>query len=920
MVGIADDDGNNVGTSHSNSTIYTAPSGAMVFASGTIEWSWGLDNWPNRSFANAGIQQTTDNILYRFTGTTPPPPPPPPPSGTFLSDGFESANLTKWMGPLGTGKASAESTVVNSGSNAAELTNASSGQYTYLYEPLVGGQESLTYTRLYFQIASPGVTTILAEGTNASGGFSDFSSSSLTTASTKTDWVVYYDAGRQGIDAYFANGAGTPYNLYSLTNVVAPGAWYGLEIEDNEQSSGIGQVWLNGAMILTTATPANPTTDLSTTTPVNTLTLYSGPGGTVYYDDVVVSNAYNGPVGGSYPGPNASVNPTSLTFANQNVHTTSGSQAVTLSNTGNAPMTVSNISISGTNSSDFNTNNNCPTSVAANGSCTINVTFTPGGSGTRTATLTIADTAPGGSQSVSLSGTGVFPPPPADGIYFSDGFENGLSNWATPSGTGQATVESTVVNSGNSALELSATGAQYIELTGALIGGGEALTYTRFYFRVASPATSTTTLAEGLDQNGNVVWVVDYDANRQGIDAYFWNGARTRFDLYSSTNVISADTWYGLELEDNEQTSGQAEIWLNGTSIAQASGDLSATNDYAQLTLLTALGTAYFDDVIVSNKYNGAVGSGYPVPGAVPSPTTLDFGNQNDGSVSAPQPITLTNNGTMPLIIGTTVLSGANAGDFVSMSNTCSGATIAAGATCDITFSFDPAAAGARSATLAINDNAPGGSQTVTLSGTGVAVPPPPPPADGIYFSDGFESGNLSLWNSPSGSGQAGVETTVVNSGTYGLGLTNAAGQGVTLSAGLIGGPENLTYTSFAFQISSTTATTTIAEGTDASGDLMWVIVYDAGRQGLDTYVWNGARTRFDLYSNTGVIAPNTWYTVELEMNEATSGQAEVWLNGTSIASDNADLSTSAAYTQLTLVNQSAGTIYFDDVKVANVQ
>jgi hypothetical protein len=100
----------------------------------------------------------------------------------------------------------------------------------------------------------------------------------------------------------------------------------------------------------------------------------------------------------------------------------------------------------------------------------------------------------------------------------------------------------------------------------------------------------------------------------------------------------------------------------------------------------------------------------------------------------------------------------------------------------------------------------------------------------------------------------------------------------------------------------------------------MWVIVYDAGRKGLDVYVWNGARTRYDLYSNQNVIAADTWYTLELEMNEVVAGHAEIWLNSTSIASVDGDLSTSEAYTQLTVMNQVAGTIYFDDVKVANVK
>ncbi|MGZ4169790.1 MAG: N,N-dimethylformamidase beta subunit family domain-containing protein [Solirubrobacteraceae bacterium] len=49
-----------------NSTVYTAPSGATVFASGTIQWSYGLDNFGGTTFVNAGIQRTTANILARF--------------------------------------------------------------------------------------------------------------------------------------------------------------------------------------------------------------------------------------------------------------------------------------------------------------------------------------------------------------------------------------------------------------------------------------------------------------------------------------------------------------------------------------------------------------------------------------------------------------------------------------------------------------------------------------------------------------------------------------------------------------------------------------------------------------------------------------------------------------------------------------
>jgi Fibronectin type III domain len=56
-----------------DTTIYRAPSGAWVFEAGTIQWSWGLDNFGGTSFVNAGIQKVTSNILDAFTGVWTPP-------------------------------------------------------------------------------------------------------------------------------------------------------------------------------------------------------------------------------------------------------------------------------------------------------------------------------------------------------------------------------------------------------------------------------------------------------------------------------------------------------------------------------------------------------------------------------------------------------------------------------------------------------------------------------------------------------------------------------------------------------------------------------------------------------------------------------------------------------------------------------
>jgi hypothetical protein len=196
------------------------------------------------------------------------------------------------------------------------------------------------------------------------------------------------------------------------------------------------------------------------------------------------------------------------------------------------------------------------------------------------------------------------------------------------------------------------------------------------------------------------------------------------------------------------------------------------------------------------------------------------------------------------------------------------------------------------------------------LSGSAVAA--------GVYFSDGFESGNFSQWTVPTFSGQASVQSAVVNSGTNAAAFTNSSGQYTYLYANLAGGAQTATYTRFYFRFSSLAGSTAIAYGRDINGNTLWEVDYDINRHGLDTYFWNGARTRYDVYSNTNVLSANTWYSIEVQANETTTGHGEVWLNGTSIGAVNADLSVTQGYARLFLYDEAAGTAYYDDVQVAN--
>ena len=111
------------------------------------------------------------------------------------------------------------------------------------------------------------------------------------------------------------------------------------------------------------------------------------------------------------------LSPTSLSFSNQMVGTTSPAQPVTVSNTGNANLTISSIAFAGSVTGDFAvaaTGTTCSnvSPMAVGTSCTINVTFTPTIVGSESASLSVSDNITGGPLTVPLSGTGVLLPAP----------------------------------------------------------------------------------------------------------------------------------------------------------------------------------------------------------------------------------------------------------------------------------------------------------------------------------------------------------------------------------------------------------------------------------------------------------------------------------------------------------------------------
>ena len=331
--------------------------------------------------------------------------------------------------------------------------------------------------------------------------------------------------------------------------------------------------------------------------------------------------------------PGATITPTSpIAFPNTAQAVASSPVTVTVTNSGNANLVISTVTVGGTNAGDFSlTANTCNgATVAANATCTVGVIFTPGALGVRMATLNVADNAPATPQSATLSGTGVAAAPvvsvtPTGGVNFPN----------TVQGQTATAIVQTITNTGNATLTLSS-----ITKTGANPGD----------FAI-SQNTCTATLAV----NANCQVSITFTPTT--------TGARTA----------------NLSIADN------------------ATGS-------PQLVSLTGTGTPV----------------NAPVVTFTPS-GTIGFPSTAQGSTSSPIAVTIGNTGGAILNISGIALGGTSAGDFAIASNNC-GATLAASASCMVSLTFKPTATGVRTAALVVTDNAAGSPQMAVLSGTGTAA------------------------------------------------------------------------------------------------------------------------------------------------------------------------------------------------------
>jgi F5/8 type C domain/Pectate lyase superfamily protein/Abnormal spindle-like microcephaly-assoc'd, ASPM-SPD-2-Hydin len=358
-----------------------------------------------------------------------------PLSGTGVAPGpILSANpssLTFAGTIVGQSAATQTVTVTNSGTTSATVSAVSAtGDYsqtntcstvavgasctvTVKFTPTTSGTRTGTVTLTSNANNSPtsisltgsgiGTTTNIALHQPATAS-SQVNSTQAATTATDGDANTYWESANNAFPQWLQVDLGGAYSIGKVTLKLPPSSAWGTRTQTLSILTSTDGSNFSTVVGSATYTFTSPTNVVNINVPATNaryvranFTANSGwPAGQASEFEVY-------PSGGTPPNSaSLSTNVTSLTFPTQALNTTSSAQAVTVTNTGTAAASVSSIATSG----DFSQSNSCGSSIAAGASCTVNVSFRPTASGSRTGALTITSNATNSPTTVALSGTG----------------------------------------------------------------------------------------------------------------------------------------------------------------------------------------------------------------------------------------------------------------------------------------------------------------------------------------------------------------------------------------------------------------------------------------------------------------------------------------------------------------------------------
>jgi hypothetical protein len=478
---------------------------------------------------------------------------------------------------------------------------------------------------------------------------------------------------------------------------------------------------------------------------------------------------------------NVALYPSSINFGSQALGTKSTPQTVSITNTGAGNLVIKSVVSSNTTEFPITSNQCSGKTLAAGTNCLLTVLFDPNLGSTQTATITVTDNAnnvAGSTQTVSLTGLSV--------------------------GVPQATLKPTSLSFGNEGVGVPST-AQTITLTDS---GTDTLVFSSIAVTGTDPGdfTETNTCGKSITATTSCTITVTFNPIAVGARSATLTVTDNAGNVAGTTQTAAlSGTGTGVEkisFSPTKLTFGSTNVGASSASqkitvsnpgsapTTISSIAVSPTGDFTQTNTCTsplAAGSTCAITVVFTPSAPGArsasivvtdgaagspqsialAGTGVGVATATLSATTLTFGSQAVGVAGTPQTVKVTNTGSASLVVGSLKVSGTNAGDFKATSTACPG-TLAVSASCTISVTFTPGAAGARSATLTVTDNSgnvSGSTQTVALSGTGAGNPKVT-----ITPSTGFAFGSVAV-----GSAKGPQSVTLSNPGTGPLTVSSIA-------------------------------------------------------------------------------------------------------------------------------------------------
>ena len=200
---------------------------------------------------------------------------------------------------------------------------------------------------------------------------------------------------------------------------------------------------------------------------------------------------------GAATDPEGEFSPSSLNFGIQALDRQSAPLPITLTNAGNAVLSISSFTVDG----DFTETNNCGNTLSAGASCIINVVFSPIFPEARNGLLTIIDNSSGlagNVQTVILTGTGSGP--------VAGTSASALAFGTVPVNTTSSPQSVTLLNGGNATLAVTsiATSGNFAQTNncGSSVAAGSSCTISvTFTPLAAGPLTGTLTTADNSGNN-----------------------------------------------------------------------------------------------------------------------------------------------------------------------------------------------------------------------------------------------------------------------------------------------------------------------------------------------------------------------------------------------------------------------------------